>query len=104
MVAGGSDYAGKLRPAVIVQTDEFDATLSISVCLFTTNTAGSATCRVRVSPSGENGLAQPSFLMVDKVTPILRSKLGRRIGNLSEGDIARLNRAMIVFFGLAGPR
>jgi len=36
-VAGGRDYAGKPRPAVIVQDDNFDATASITLCAFTTD-------------------------------------------------------------------
>ncbi|CAN5409778.1 hypothetical protein BH24GEM3_BH24GEM3_16380 [soil metagenome] len=36
-VAGGKDYAGKPRPAVIVQDDRFDATDSITLCAFTTD-------------------------------------------------------------------
>jgi mRNA interferase MazF len=36
-VACGKDYAGKPRPAVIIQDDSFDATDSITVCAFTTD-------------------------------------------------------------------
>ena len=35
--AGGKDYAGKPRPVVIVQSDAFDATESVTVCGLTTN-------------------------------------------------------------------
>lgn len=40
--------------------------------------------------------------MVDKVTTVARGKLGERIGKLGEPDIQRLNRAILVFMGLAG--
>ena len=36
-VAGGAAYAGKPRPAVIVQDDRFDANDSIIVCPLTTD-------------------------------------------------------------------
>ena len=36
-VAGGKDYAGKPRPAVILQDDSFDATNSVTICAFTTD-------------------------------------------------------------------
>jgi mRNA interferase MazF len=36
-VAGGAAYAGKPRPAVIVQDNRFDATDSIVVCPLTTD-------------------------------------------------------------------
>ncbi len=34
-MAGGLDYAGKPRPAVIIQDDGFTETLSIAVCPLT---------------------------------------------------------------------
>ena len=36
----GDAYAGKSRPAVIVQDDRFDATASVTVCAFTTDATG----------------------------------------------------------------
>ena len=41
--------------------------------------------------------------MVDKVTTMPRTKLGRRIGRLGDADIVWLNRAIATFLGLAGP-
>ena len=39
--------------------------------------------------------------MVDKTTTVPRSKLGALIGRLDDEDIVRLNRALLVFLGLA---
>jgi mRNA interferase MazF len=103
-IAGGSDYAGKPRPAVIVQDDDFEATLSITVCLFTTDPTEAPLFRIPVSPSEENGLRAPSSMMVDKLTTVSREKLGSRIGKLGDEDIVRLNRAILVFLGLARPQ
>jgi len=41
--------------------------------------------------------------MVDKITTVSRTKLADRIGLLSDEDVVRMNRAVIVFLGLAGP-
>jgi mRNA interferase MazF len=41
-----------------------------------------------------------SSLMVDKITTVAKSKVGQRIGRLDDEDIVRLNRAIVVFFGL----
>ena len=49
-----------------------------------------------------NGLAIISRLMVDKITTMPKQKLGARIGRLGDDDLLRLNRAMMVFLGLAG--
>jgi mRNA interferase MazF len=102
-VAGGPDYAGKPRPAVIVQDDRFDATKSITICSFTSSAADAPLFRLLIESNARNGLEAPSRLMVDKITTVPRSKLGRRIGRLDDQDIVRLNRAVLVFLGLAGP-
>lgn len=102
-MAGGPDYAGKPRPVVIVQDDRFDSTKSITVCAFTTNPAEAALFRLPVEPSGENGLRSTCRIMVDKVTTVAKTKIGVRIGRLSDEDLVRLNRALLVFLGMAGP-
>jgi mRNA interferase MazF len=98
----GSDYAGKPRPAVIVQDDRFDATDSITLCAFTSDPEDNPLIRILIEPNESNGLRLPSRLMADKITTVQKSKLGYRIGQLSNDDVARLNRAIIVFMGLVG--
>ena len=101
-VAGGAGYAGKPRPAVIVQDDSFDGTGSVTICAFTTDASEAALLRIPVEPTEDNGLHARSSLMVDKITTVPRSRLGSRVGRLADEDVIRLNRAMIVFLGLAG--
>ncbi len=101
-IAGGGNYTGKPRPAVIVQDDNFDATASVTICAFTTDPTDAPILRIRVEPSEQNGLRVPSKLMVDKLTTISKERLGSRIGRLDEEDMVRLNRAMLVFLGMAG--
>ena len=100
--AGGKDYAGKPRPIVIVQDDRFDATSSITICAFTSDPADAPLFRLVVEPTEANGLDTTSRLMVDKVTTIPKAKLGRRIGRLADDDMLRLNRALMIFLGIAG--
>jgi mRNA interferase MazF len=102
-VAGGPDYAGKPRPAVILQDNAFHATASITICPFTTHVVDAPLLRLGIEPSQENGLRGASQLMIDKITTVSRTKLERRIGRLSDEDIVRVNRAVLVFLGLAGP-
>ena len=101
-VSGGKDYAGKPRPVAIVQDDAFDATASITVCAFTTDPADAPLFRLPVTPNERNGLRAESRLMVDKITTVPKSKIGARVGRLDDEDLARLNRAILVFLGLAG--
>jgi|ERR1043166_6737822 mRNA interferase MazF len=100
-VAAGQGYAGKARPAVILQDDRFDATASITVCPFTTDSTESPLFRLAVEPSPGNGLRALSRLMVDKIMTVPKIKFGRRVGHLDDEDIVRLNRAILVFLGLA---
>jgi mRNA interferase MazF len=100
-VSGGKTYAGKPRPAVIVQDDSFDATDSITICAFTSNEQDAPLFRIPILPTGRNGLRAPSPLMVDKITTVPKTKMGNRIGQLDDEDVLRLDRALLVFLGLA---
>lgn len=97
----GAGYADKPRPAVIIQDDCFDATASVTICVFTTDDTEAPLFRLEVIPSDENGLRSASRLMVDKLTTVSKEKLGDRIGRLVDEDMVRLNRAIMVFLGLA---
>ena len=97
----GAGYAGRPRPAVIVQDDRFDATASVTLCVFTTDETEAPLFRLIVTPHERNGLRSVSRLMVDKLTTVPKERLGARIGRLDDEDMVRLNRAMLVFLGLA---
>ncbi len=99
-VSGDGD-AGKRRPAVIVQDDRFDAAASITVCVFTSDETEAPLFRLAVTPSDRNGLRMASRLMVDKLVTVSKERLGERIGRLDDADGMRLNRAIMVFLGLA---
>ena len=103
-VAGGTAYAGEPRPAVIIQDDAFDATASIIVCALTTEPADAPLFRLPIEPNVGNGLRAPCRLMIDKITSLPKSRLGKRIGRLDDEDLVRLNRAALVFLGLATTR
>lgn len=100
-VAGGAAYTGKPRPAVIVQDDRFDATDSIIVCPLTTDATSAPIFRLPVEPTARNGLQTPCRLMVDKLTAVPRTRLGKRVGSFAREEMKALNRAMFVFLGLA---
>lgn len=98
-VAGG---AGKPRPVVILQDDRFGGTLSVTICPLTTNPTPAPLLRLLIAASDSNGLTASSSLMVDKIMTVPRTKVGARIGRLDDADVVRLNRAVVVFLGLAG--
>jgi mRNA interferase MazF len=86
----------------VVQDERFDVTASVTVCALTTHSSDAPLLRPVIQPSALNGLNAESRLMVDKLMTVPRTKVGARIGHLDDEDIVRLNRAVLVFLGLAG--
>lgn len=104
-VSGGGDYLGKPRPAVVIQKHDFPGLSSITICPLTScskelQPKGLQPFRPLIEPSARNGLNAPSNIMADKITAAKKNKLGQRIGELDDEDLARLERAMTVFLGL----
>lgn len=99
-VSGGASYTGKPRPAVILQDDSFDATDSITICVFTTDETEAPLIRLHIVPNERNALRVPCRLMVDKIATVPKARLGKRVGRLDDEDLVRLNQAVLVFLGL----
>ena len=85
------------NPAPPCQNDSFDDTASITICSFTMNEREAPLFRLPIEPDSRNGLDALSRIMVDKITTVPKQK----IGELGGEDIARLDRAVTTFLGLA---
>jgi mRNA interferase MazF len=71
------------------------------VCPFTTIQIDSPLIRLKIEPAARNGLRDMSYTMIDKLMTIPRTKLESRIGSLSDRELLQLNRAIVVFLGIA---
>ena len=100
-VSGGPDFAGKPRPAVIVQDKLIGQVDSLTICLLTSDTEMASPSRVPLQPDPENGLARLSHIMVDKISTVKAQKLGQQIGVLKPRDVRNLKRGLRWFLGLA---
>lgn len=100
--AARGTHTGRPRPVVIIQDDRFDATASVTVCPLTTSTIDAPLIRIPIEPGAATGIEQPSQIMVDKVTTMPRAGVRDHLGRLADIDLVRLNRALLVFLGLAG--
>ena len=100
--SGGSGYAGKPRPALIVQSDLLAGMDSIITCLFTAHGDMDIPSRVAFDPNPANGLREPSDLMTDKIMTVSRDKLGKRVGALSDEEMAGVEQALLLVLGFAG--
>ena len=101
IAAARGTYTGKPRPVVIVQDDRFDATASITVCPLTTNPLDAPLTRIDVEVTAATGIEQPSKIMIDKITTMPRANMRDHLGRLADADLIRLDRALLVFLGLA---
>jgi mRNA interferase MazF len=94
------DY-GKPRPALVVQSDLFNATHpSITILPLTSELRDAPLFRIDVAPSSANGLKKPSQLMLDKISTIARDKIGSRIGRLDDPSMIQVSRSMMLWLGL----
>ena len=84
-----------------MQDDRFDATVSVTVCPLTTSGVEAPLLRISVALTDATGIQHSSQVMVDKMTTMSRGNVGELVGRLSDADLVRLDRALLVFLGLA---
>lgn len=92
---------GKPRPALIVQSDAVSGTRLVSVVLLTSKARDAPLVRVPIAALPATGLQEPSFAMLDRITSADRSKVGAVTGHVDDATMLAINRAMVVFLGLA---
>jgi mRNA interferase MazF len=93
---------GKPRPAVVVQSDLYQGLPTLIVCPATTEVRDDApNFRLTIQPSEMNGLQYRSQLMVDKLSPIARTRIGKVIGHVEAESLERLDAAISALLGLA---
>jgi mRNA interferase MazF len=81
VTVAATGYHGKLRPAVIVQTDAFPENhASVVVCQLTSELVDAPDFRVTLEPKPENGLRLKSQVMADKPVTMRRERIGQKIG------------------------
>jgi mRNA interferase MazF len=93
---------GKPRPALIIQSDLFNATHpTVTLLPLTSDIRDTPQFRVTVEPSATNGLRKVSQIMVDKLMTYRRDKVGEKVGLLGNEMMVRINRALAVWLGIA---
>lgn len=99
-IAIAGDF-GKPRPALVIQSDHFAETGTLTVLLVSASLVEAPLIRVTVQPSAENGLRKPSQVMIDKAMTVKRDKIGPAFGRLDPETILTVTRALAVFLGVA---
>src|SRR4051794_19333692 len=92
---------GKPRPAIIVQSNNFNATHpSITLVPVTSDRQPISLFRVDLAPTPETGLRIRSQVMVDKITSQPRDKIGPVIGRVGEASMAEIDAALRLWIEL----
>lgn len=94
---------GKPRPAVVLQSDLFAPTLTVTVVPLTSHIREADFLRFTIRPSLTNGLLVDSQAMIDKIGTLSRPKLGRVVGRLDRTDMDAISLRLAVFLGFADP-
>ncbi len=99
-IALSGDF-GKPRPAVIIQSDQFNETGTVTVLPISGTAVDAPLIRTTIEPTPANGLRKPSQVMVDKAMSVKRDKIGATIGSLDAETMLAVTRAVAVFFAIA---
>lgn len=99
VMALAGDY-GKPRPAVVVQSNLFDALESITLCPITSYTVDAPLFRLALLPNNINHLGRQSYVMVDKIATVKKGKIDKKIGALTVYELDQLDQQLRRFLDL----
>lgn len=91
---------GKPRPALVIQSDLFDAHPSCTILPITSELRDTPLFRLSIKPSSTNGLRSESQIMVDKAHTVARDRLGPAFGRLEDRQMVEINRLLALFLGI----
>ncbi|MFO8003914.1 type II toxin-antitoxin system PemK/MazF family toxin [Thioalkalivibrio sp.] len=99
-VAISGDF-GKPRPALVIQSDHFEATATVTVLLISSTLVDASLIRLAVEPKATNGVRKPSQVMVDKAMTVRRDRVGPPFGRLDDDAMVAVDRSLALFLGFA---
>ena len=95
IVSARGAYTGKPRPALVVQSDAFNAThASVTICPITTACIDAPLFRVSLPPGSRTGLKAASQVMVDKVVSVPRASITRAVGRCDDDAVNAVDQAL----------
>ena len=99
----GSEQEG-YRPVVIIQNDVGNKhSPTVIVASISSRISGKKKLPTHYYMNAEDGLREPSMILLEQIRTIDKRRLGQRIGKLSDKHIAGLNNALAVSVGLIEP-
>lgn len=95
VVAAKGAYTGKPRPALVVQSDLFNAThQSVTLCPITSDCVDAPLFRITLPPGERTGLRAVSQVMTDKIVSVPRTSIVEEIGRCSDAEMAAAEEAL----------
>jgi mRNA interferase MazF len=91
---------GKPRPALVMQSDHFNAHATVTVLPVTSALVNAPLLRITVQPGPQSGLQKPSQVMVDKAMTVKRDKVGQAFGRIEPDALVEVERCLAVFLGI----
>ena len=92
---------GKPRPALVVQSDLFNAGhASLTLCPITGTLRDAPLFRLNVTPSPHNGLKKRSQIAIDKMASVKVERVQKVIGRLNADEIRAVDRALKLWLAL----
>lgn len=102
VIATKGPYTGKPRPALVVQSDLFNAThASLSVCPITSDCIDAPLFRIPLPPGTRTGLQASSQVMADKVVSVPRAAVTGPVGRCDDLEIGAVDDALRQWLALA---
>lgn len=96
----GTEQAG-IRPALVIQIDRANVSSPHTIIIpFTTRIKETVLPSHVKIPSEVGGLAEDSILLCEQIRVIDKRRLVRRIGNIGEENLGKVDTALKVILGL----
>ncbi|MDR2656611.1 MAG: type II toxin-antitoxin system PemK/MazF family toxin [Oscillospiraceae bacterium] len=97
----GSEQGG-IRPVLIIQNDIGNRFSPTVIVLAITSRLGKTRLPTHVEiPAGEGGLAKPSIILAEQVRTLEKTRLGIKLGKLSDREMTRVEAAINASLGIS---
>ena len=102
IIASLTGDSGKPRPALVILANAFGALDRLVVLpLSSTLLPGVPLTRIDIAPDARNGLRLASQILLHRIATLPRAKAGAVTGHVDGVTMLVVNRALVVFLGLA---
>jgi mRNA interferase MazF len=100
--ARGSEQAG-IRPALVIQNDIGNgvAAYPFTIVLAISSRLKGYPAMVRVEPSPQNGLAQPSEIHTGQILTVAKDRLTKLVGHVSAEEMRKVEEKLAYILGLS---